>query len=134
MKKNNLLNIINDLLLNSISILKDEDYQRKIWFRNEGTDESFYTDTVYHFIDSSEKILKDPTCIQQLGEQNFFLLKKLQEHVKDHVSLLEDRIDPDCLQENELLDDPNWHDIQTLSEDLFIKLTDFITRNSHEPD
>src|SRR5215208_5435097 len=115
MKTKNLMNIINDMLRNSICVLKDEDYQRNIWFRNEGTEESCYTETVNHFLESSEKILKDQTCIQQLGEQNFSLVKQLYHLVKDHVGLLEERIDPDCLEENELLDDPNWHDIQTLS-------------------
>jgi hypothetical protein len=132
MKTDNLINIINNLLRNSIRILKDEDYQRRVWFRNEGAEESWYTETVFHFLDSSDKILDDPACVDQLGEQNFSLLRQLHDQLTDHVDLLEERTDPDCLEENELLDDPNWHDIQTLSEDLFIKLTDFVARNSHE--
>lgn len=132
MKTDHLINTISDLLRNSIRILKDENYQRRIWFRNEGPEENWYTETVFHFLDSSDKILQDPACAAQLGEQNFSLLRRLHDLLKDHVDLLEERIDPDCLEENELLDDPNWHDIQTLSEDLFIKLTDFVARSSHE--
>lgn len=132
METKSLMNAIGNMLQNSIRILKDEDYQRKVWFRDESTDVSCYTETVSHFLRTSGLIIKDPNCIVQLGEQNFSLLEHLHYLIKEHRGLLMERIDPDCMEENELLDDPNWQDIQTLSEDLFIKLTDFVTRRSNE--
>jgi hypothetical protein len=127
-----LKNIVIDLLRNSIGILKDEDYQRKNWFRHEGPDSSTYIDTACHFMDRSELIFKDPGCIEQLGAESYAMLKKLYDLLVEHVHLTEDRTEVDLLQEKDLLDDPNWHDIQSLSEDVYARLEDFVKRYSYE--
>lgn len=132
MKIDNLINIVKDLLLNSIGVLRDEDYQRKIWFHREGPEVSSYIDTAVHFFDRSELIFKDPSSIEQLGEENYLLLKKLYGLLKEHVDLTEDRTNVDELGENELLDDPKWHDIQSLADELYVRLNEFVKRYHHE--
>ncbi len=120
------------MLVNSIRILKDEDYQKKVWFRKEGYDESCYSETVFHFLESSEKILNDQHHVGLLGEQIFFILNELYNLVKEHIDLLEEYCDPDLLEENELLDDPKWKTIQAHAEKLFIKLSTFVSRKTKE--
>lgn len=132
MKIDNLINIVNDLLLNSIGVLRDEDYQRKIWFQRKGPAVSTYIDTAVHFFDRSELIFNDSLSINQLGNENYSLLKKLYDLLKEHVDLTEDRTNVDELRENEILDDPNWHDIQSLADELYVKLNKFVKRYSHE--
>lgn len=128
MKIDALINILKDLQLNSIGVLRDENYQRRIWFKREGPGVSSYIDTAVHFLDRSELILHDPASLGQLGEVNYSLLKKLHDLLTEHVHLTEDRTDVDDLKENELLDDPNWHDIQSLSEEIYAKFDEFILR------
>lgn len=132
MKIQALINIIQDMLLNSIGVLKDEEFQRDIWFRRNGPEVSTYIDTACHFFDTSASIFKDPSCVDYLGEEIYSKLKKLHDLLKDHVHLTEDRISVDELEEDDLLNDPNWHDIQALSEDVYNKLTEFIKRHSNE--
>jgi hypothetical protein len=129
MQASQLKNIINDMIKNSIRILRDEDYQRKVWFRNIGDEESCYTETIFHFLDASEVILSDQENIQQLGNKNFLFIKDLYEKIKEHFNELGDNIDLDTLTENELLDDPKWKIILNLSEKLSNKLSNFILRN-----
>ena len=117
------------MLINSLRILKDEEYQRRVWFRHEGPEVSTYIDTAAHLIGKCEIIFEDPSCVEYLGKEDYALLKKLYDLIIEHVDLTEDRIkDTDLLQENELLDNPNWHDIQTLANEVYIKLTDFMNR------
>ena len=127
------VNIVKDLLLNSIGVLRDEDYQKRVWFGREGPEVSSYIDTAFHFFDRSELIFKDPQCREYLGEETYTMLKKLYDLLIEHVDLTEDRLlDVNELQEDELLNDPNWHDIQALSQDLYVRLSDFVKRNSYE--
>lgn len=132
MKMQALVNTVKDLLLNSIGILRDEGFQRRVWFRGDSPEVCTYIDTACHFLDRSKSIFTDLSCIEQLGEENYSQLKKLRSLVKEHVGLTEDRINVDELREDELLDDPNWHDIQALSEDIYVKLTDFVRRHGNE--
>ncbi|MBA2367391.1 MAG: hypothetical protein H0V82_00010 [Candidatus Protochlamydia sp.] len=132
MQLNHLNNIINNLLLNSLSILKDKDYQKNVWFKNLGTDESFPSETIDHFLDNAEKILNDESCTQQLGDQNFSLLKQLHGKIKSHIDSLEATIDIDCIEEDVFLDDPRWISIQAVSGELYLKLTKFVLRNTNE--
>jgi len=129
MQTSHLKNIINNLLKNSLRILKDHDYQRKVWFKHESQDESLYSETVYHFLENTEKILMDKESIQQLGNENFYLLKKLHNLVESHTDSLEENGDPDFMGEEEILNNSNWNVIKTLSEILYNNLAKFILRN-----
>lgn len=121
---------IKDLLINSLSILKDEDYQRRIWFREEGPEVSSYIDTVTHLLDRCKHILEYTNSSEKIGKENYDLLRKLSLLVREHVDLVEERKDPDLLTEDELLNDPNWHDIQMLAEEVEEKLLEFLKREN----
>ena len=119
---------INDLLLNAISVLKNEEYQRRVWFKVEGPEVSTYLDTTVHLIDRCEAIFKYPVCSTYLGQDNYALLKKLYELVHEHLTLTERRINADLLEEDELFSDPKWHEIIALAGKVYLKLTDFVER------
>lgn len=132
MKNGLLLSSIKGLLNNSIDHLKDEEYQRRVWFwdgetEKEGIEVDSYLSTAEHLLNSCKRIFEDPTCIEYLGSENYNLLKKLRDLVYEHVDLTEARLgDADLLQEGELLDDPKWHDIQALAEEVYTKLNKYV--------
>lgn len=132
MEKKVLIGFLNDLLINSLDALKDEEFQRRVWFRREGPEVDSYIDTTCHTIELCRSLFKDPNCIEYLGKETYESLKKLHDLVLEHVDLTEERINVDYLQENELLDDPNWHDIQELSNEVYVKLTDFVNRHKDD--
>lgn len=132
MPEKNIIAWIDYLLLNSIPLLKDEEYQRRVWFRHEGSEVDSYSETALHFIGGCETIFKYPSCLDFLGQENYQLLKKLYDLVIDHFDLIESRIDPDLLKEDELLNDPDWHDIQSIAEEVHLKLTEFVQRKKYE--
>lgn len=133
MHKKRILGLIEDLLLNALSSLKDEEFQRRVWFRNEGPEVSSYGSITIHLLDRCESLFEFPSCEKFLGKENYGDLKKLYELVMEHVCLTESRIiDTDLLQEDELLNNPNWHDIQTLAEKVYIELTELVKRMEHE--
>ena len=132
MREKSIIPLISDLLINSIPLLKDEEYQRRVWFQKKGPEQDSYSQAILHFIGSCESILKNPSSIHILGEENYSLLKKLYDLIVDHYDLIESRIDPDLLQEDELLNDPNWHDIQQLAEEIEPRLIQLIQRKLHE--
>ncbi len=125
-----ILGQIKTMLRNSLRILKDEEYQRRVWFLQEGPDVSTYSDTVVHFIGNCESIFSHSISEEYLGHENYKLIKQLYDQVIEHLNLIEDRIDPDLLEENELLDDPAWHDIQQLAEELDENLRQFVKKES----
>lgn len=129
-----ILSRIKTMLINSIDSLKDEEFQRRVWFRNEGPEADSYGDACIFLIDECESIFKQPGCVDYLGTENYEHLKKLYDLVSDHFGLTQERIiDTDLLQEDELLNDPNWHDIQMLAGEVEEKLTEFVKRKEDEP-
>ena len=135
MQKKDIIGLIKSLLLNSIRILEDEDYQRRLWFRVDpnSLEVGSYSDIIVHLLKRCESIFKEPTSKDYLGEENYTLLKKLNDLASDHLDFTESRLgDSDLLQEDELLNDPNWHDIQTLAGEVHIKLAEFVKRNSND--
>ncbi|MBA2367988.1 MAG: hypothetical protein H0V82_03070 [Candidatus Protochlamydia sp.] len=126
------LGYLKDIQRNAIKALKDEGYQRRVWFRAEGPEVSSYIDTTIHFIDRFELIFDKTNCSKYLGEKNYFLLKRLYNLILEHVDSTQAKKDADELQEHELLDDPRWHDIQTLAGEIDLILTDYIKRNNNE--
>lgn len=127
-----ILGRLDDLLRNSLRQLKDEEYQKKIWFGNDDELMGSYNDACIYFLDRCEYFFKTPVCKVFLGTENYVLLKKLYDLVEEHFGLTEDRIDPDLIQEDELLNNPNWHDIQTLAEEVELKLKEFVTSKENE--
>jgi len=132
MSKPKILGFINSLILNATRILKDEEYQRRIWFKHEGPEVSSYTETNVYFLNTCEKIFQDTAAEEQLGEETYGMLKKLYQLVDEHFESVDERIDSDLIQEDELLNDPHWHDIQTLAEKLEEKLEEFVMRHTDE--
>jgi hypothetical protein len=132
MKKKTIIGYLKDILVNSIRALKDEDYQKRIWFRMEGPEVDSYFDTTVHLIDRCQVLFKDPSCAEDLGNENYILLKRLHDLVLEHVHATEERINVEELQERELLDDPKWHAIQTLAIELETKLKNFIKEQENE--
>ncbi len=120
-----ILGQVEDMLRNSLDSLSDEDFQRRIWFRDEGPEVSSYSESVEHFIGNCESIFRHSVSEEYLGKENFTLIKHLYDLILEHYDSVWDRIDPDLLEENELLDDPNWHDIQQYAEELEKKLIEF---------
>jgi hypothetical protein len=131
MQKKVIVGCIEDLIINALNTLEDEACQRRVWFRAEGAEVSSYIDITTHFLSRCESIFKDPQTRTILGEETYDQLKKLYDLILVHVDLTEDRIDVDDLQEEELLNDPNWHDIQMLAGKVKLKLTDFLKREGH---
>ena len=127
-----ILSYIESLLRNSIRILKDRAYQQRVWFRAEGPECSTYIDVTIHFIDGCESIFKMPVCAAYLGEENYALLQKLYQLTIEHVDLTESRINPDLLEEDVLMNDPKWHEIQALAAEIYPKLTEFVKRQNYE--
>lgn len=128
MKKKRMFGFLKDILINSIKALKDEDYQRRVWFRLEGPEVDSYIDTTVYLIDRCKAFFNDSSYAKELDTENYILLKKLYDLVLDHVHLTEERINVERLKENELLDDPKWHDIQTLANELDYRLREYIKR------
>jgi len=122
---------INSLLQNAISTLSDEDYQRRVWFRWEGPEVNSYLDTVTYLISKCDLLFKDPTYLECLGEDNYHLLKKLYDLVIEHLNDVEDRMSADDLKEEDLVNDPKWHEIQSIAKELHIKLTEWVKRSSN---
>lgn len=129
-----ILGTIESLLLNAIHALKDEDYQRRIWFRAEGPEVDSYNDTCTFLMESCEYIFKNAVSKTFLGNANYSMITKLYDLVHEHYGLVEDSTkgNTDLLQENDLLDDPNWHDIQSLAQEAYDKLTAFVERKNNE--
>lgn len=127
-----ILGRIKELLKNSLVYLKDEKYQQKIWFKEEGPEIDSYSDTCLHFIGCCESIFKYDKSQNYLGDECHKNLKKLYDLVSEHFDSLEKRIDPDLLQENELLNDPKWHDIQSLAEVVETQLNEFVKGKENE--
>lgn len=126
------LGYIEDIQLNAIQALKDEEYQRRVWFRAEGPEVDSYIDTTIHLIEKCETIFEKANCSEYLGEKNYVLLKKLYDLILEHVDSTQAKMDADQLQEHELLDDPRWHDIQMLAGEVDLILTDYIERQKYE--
>ncbi len=80
------------MLRNSLLILKDDDYQRKVWFRKEIANESFPTETIDNFLENSKIILNDRNSIQQIGGNSFSLLRQLHFIVQDYIDELEEKV------------------------------------------
>ncbi|MEI7488667.1 MAG: hypothetical protein WCJ72_14910 [Chryseobacterium sp.] len=121
MQKEVFFSYIQDLLSNAISVLKDEEYQRDVWFRQAGKEVSSYEDVITHFLSRCGSIFKDPSCMEQCGKENYFLLKKLYDLVIEHIDLIESRMSLDDLKEEELLDNPHWQDIQALAGEVYMR-------------
>lgn len=132
MKKKFAIGCVKDILKNAVVALKDEEYQQRVWFRRQGPEVDSYLETTTHFIDRCETLFKDSNYLKYFGEEETALLKKLYDLVLQHLYLLEDKVDLDQLQEEELLNDPNWHDIQALAAEVEIKLKEWLVRNNHE--
>lgn len=132
MKNKRIFGFLNDILINAIHALKDEDYQRRVWFRFEGPEVDSYIDTTVYLIGRCESLFRDTNCIKDLGSENYALIKKLYDLVLEHVDTTEARINVEDLNEQELLDDPKWHDIQALANELDIKLKDYLKRENYE--
>ena len=126
MREKYIKGFLKDILINSIRALKDEDYQKRIWFRFEGPEVDSYLDTIIHFIDRCEALFEEPNCINDLGNENYAFLKKLYDLVLEHLHATENRINVEQLQENELLDDPKWHEIQILASIIDVKIKECI--------
>ncbi len=130
-----IIGCIKDLQINSIRLFKDEEFQRKIWFfkNEEPTIVSSYCDATLHFIDGCRYIFKQPSSSDFIGKENYELLKNLYDLVLDHLHTVENKCegDPDLLGEDELLNDPKWHDIQTLAGEVDLKLTEFVKRKEN---
>ena len=134
MQSQRILGLIKDLIRNSIRILEDEDYQRRAWFRVDPTSSevSSYSEIIIHLLSVCDLIFEEPTSKDYLGEENYTLLKKLNDLASDHLDFTESRLgDSDLLQEDELLNDPNCHDIQTLASEVHVKLAEFVKNNSN---
>ena len=127
-----ILGHVKSMLINDLDILKDEAFQRRVWFRQEGPEVSYFSDTIMHFKGNYEAIFEYSVSEEYLGKENYALLKKLYDQVSEHYGLIDDRIDPDLLEESELLDDPAWHDIQQLAEELDTRLQQFVKKESHD--
>lgn len=130
--KKRIFGYLNDILINSIRALKDEDYQRRVWFRLEGPEVDSYIDSTVHLIGRCESLFSDLESVKDLGSENYTLLKKLYDLVVAHVDSTEARINVEELQEKELLDDPKWQDIQALANELDFKLKDYLKRENNE--
>jgi len=128
MNRDTLISYIKDMIRNGLNVLQDESYQRQVWFRQEIPGEvSTYIDITVHFLSGCRSIFEDPKCETRLGKETYALLKQLYEQISSHVHLTEARLDNiDDLQEDDLLNDPKWHDIQSLARDVRIKLLDFL--------
>jgi len=132
MPKETILTFVKDILTNVLDVLKDEDYQRRVWFKHEGPEVSTYIDLTGHFLGRCEAIFKIPQHEEYLGIENYNLLKKLYDQIVYHVDATENNIDPESLQEDMLLNDPRWHDIQTLAGEVELKLIEFVKRKENE--
>lgn len=123
---------IDELLRNSLKYLKDEEFQKKVWFGHHDQLVGSYLDTCVHFLEHSEYIFKFECSEAFLGRDNFLTLKKLYKLVFDHFRSKDECIDPDELKQDELLNDPKWQDIQTLAGEVELRLKDFVKRKEHE--
>lgn len=130
MQSQKLRGLVKDLINNGIYDLSREDYQRRVWFRREGPEVGSYIDSVTYFIARCDSIFKEAESAQYLGKENYVLLKKLYDSVLGHLELTETRINADELNEEELLNDPNWHDIQSFAELLYSNLKELIKEES----
>lgn len=126
MQKQIILGLIKDLLINAIRPLEDEDYQRRAWFREESPEVSTYLEVAVHLIGRCQTLFNRPFSQEYLGQENYNLIKKIYNLVLAHVDQTEERMDPDLLTEEELLNDPKWHEIQALAHEVNLKLTEFI--------
>ena len=132
MQKTKLKGYVKTLIINTTRVLKDEDFQRRIWFRREGPEVSSYIDTGVFFVANTKQILDDPENEEYLGKETYALLKKLYDLLIEHIDRTEDRIDPYLLTEEELLNDPKWQDIQTLAGNVEEKFKEFLERYDDE--
>lgn len=123
-----LISYVNDILTNALGSLKDEDFQRRVWFHQQGAEVSSYIDCTTHFLDRCESIFKLQDAEESLGVETNKLLKTLYELISIHVDDTENKMDPYEIKEEELLNDPKWHDIQTMAEEAYIKLKEFIEK------
>ena len=129
MQSKKLIGYLKDMLINSLQAIKDEEYQRRVWFHQDGPEVDSYIDSTSYFLESCEFIFKLPDVIENLGGQNYQLLKQLYDLVSVHVDRIEQKRDPYQLEEEELLNDPKWQDIQSIAEKVYNALEDFIGKN-----
>lgn len=128
-----IIGVIKTLLINSIESLKDEEYQKRVWFRAEGPEVDSYEDSIIHFLTYSHHILNDPSAINFIGEDRYNLIKKLNKLIRMHLNSSQSKMeDVDCLEEEELLNDPKWQDIIALTSELDIKLKQLLKEKESE--
>ncbi len=134
MQKKILICRVDALIRNALNPLQDEVYQRRVWFgRLRSNEVSTYTDVMDYCLDRCESIFQDSDCETMLGKDNYTLLKQLYELVYSHADLTEDRLGTQVEpREDDLLNDPAWHDIQSLARDVQIRLLDFLKREGHK--
>lgn len=133
MSRKQLLGIIESLILNALESLKDEEYQKRVWFRNEGPESNSYFQVIEYFISRCELLFNIEDLEELLGNDNYEALKTLYDLVIKHLDSTESKYgDADSITENELLNDPKWHDIQSLAEETEAKLKEFLKRKHGE--
>lgn len=129
-----IIGYIKDLQMNALNTLKDEEFQRRVWFRLEGPEVSSYTSCTIHYISRCERLFENESCREFLGKENLSFLKKLYDLIRKHLNKSENKLgDADLLEEDEILNDPQWHDIQTLAGEVDVKLTELVRSKEDDP-
>ena len=127
MSRKQILGLIRSLSSNALEFLKDEEYQKKIWFRKEGPQSSSYLEVVEYFISRCDMLFNNLNLKEFLGNDNYVMLKNLYDLIINHLDDAENRfVDVDLMTEHQLLDDPKWQDIQSLAEVIHVKLDKFL--------
>lgn len=100
--------ILNEHLRN-ISHISDREYQTRVWIRGEGPEVNDFDETVCHFFDDGDPILKDYKEYK-ITEDQYRLLLQFRERFKAFA-------DENDLPE-EFIDSPEWKRIMDLAKDV----------------
>lgn len=136
MQKKNILGYVKSILNNALSPIKDEEYQRRVWFGNgiEHGELSTFIDATIYLISRCKYIFNIPGSAEELGQENYDKLKMLYDLVNQYVDDVELTVDftVEDIEEDRLLNDPKWHDIQILAEEVYERLEEYVKEKTND--
>ncbi len=103
--------ILNEFL-NNISGISDKEYQKRVWIRGEGPECDDFTETVCHFFDDGDPILKKYKEFN-ISEDQYHLLSKFRDDFDAFVTGPTLGYLPE-----EFIDTPEWKKIMKMAEEV----------------
>lgn len=104
--------ILNNFIEN-IHGISDKEYQKRVWVRGEGPECDDFTETICHFFDDGDPILKKYKEYS-ITKKQYKLLCKLRNLIESFLDTVPEIVH----EETEILPNPKWHKIQKMAKEV----------------